>query len=560
MTVKTSLFNKGIYKSNIRRFAWGSILYFIALFLTTCLPIILVDYDTSTILDGYLIFPLVIATAVPTVVGLMVFRFIHSKKATVFIHSLPVSKEANYISTVLAALTLMALPVIATAALLACLTLAIDGAYYGLWECMVWMANNLFAMFIMFSCTAFVASVTGNSFAMVVLNVLIHTVLLIVAECTGFIAEEFIYGFEARSGIIGAIEEGNFPSRIFLNAFSEDISFKSYIIPVIAAIIFYILAFVLYKKRHNETAEDIAGFRCLNYILKYFLTLLVALVVFSGFASSYNYDAVMAWITVAILSVVTYFGVEMLLRKTFRVWGSYRGFIACGGFFVAFILIITKTSFFGYETRVPDINEVESISVCEAYRCIGNTISNQHNGIYDHYENCDLFFDDKEIIEKGIKIHKERIKEGENDQKEYSNLTEIRYKLKNGKTMSRRYYMTDNEAFELMDKLYANEKYKNAYELFLRDDITVKSAYIYYEENKTITPIEDFARCMREDIKQLSYSDIRSRWNSFGIEVEYEVDLGEGEKYRAHSWEEISPRYKNTLEWLKENGYEVNFD
>ena len=32
MTLKTSLFNKGIYKSTLRRYAWGSILYFILLF------------------------------------------------------------------------------------------------------------------------------------------------------------------------------------------------------------------------------------------------------------------------------------------------------------------------------------------------------------------------------------------------------------------------------------------------------------------------------------------------------------------------------------------------
>ncbi|MEE1042628.1 MAG: hypothetical protein UH854_01555, partial [Clostridia bacterium] len=41
MTLKTSLFNKGIYKSTVRRYLWGGVLYFIILFLSTVLPILL---------------------------------------------------------------------------------------------------------------------------------------------------------------------------------------------------------------------------------------------------------------------------------------------------------------------------------------------------------------------------------------------------------------------------------------------------------------------------------------------------------------------------------------
>ena len=34
MTLKTSLFNKGIYKSTVRRYTWGAVLYFIILFMS----------------------------------------------------------------------------------------------------------------------------------------------------------------------------------------------------------------------------------------------------------------------------------------------------------------------------------------------------------------------------------------------------------------------------------------------------------------------------------------------------------------------------------------------
>ena len=41
MILKTSLFNKGIYKSTLRRYLWGGVLYFIMLFLFTGMLILL---------------------------------------------------------------------------------------------------------------------------------------------------------------------------------------------------------------------------------------------------------------------------------------------------------------------------------------------------------------------------------------------------------------------------------------------------------------------------------------------------------------------------------------
>ena len=52
-----------------------------------------------------MIIPMLLSVVVPTIAGLLIFRFIHSKKASVFVHSLPVKRSTNYISSVLAALT-----------------------------------------------------------------------------------------------------------------------------------------------------------------------------------------------------------------------------------------------------------------------------------------------------------------------------------------------------------------------------------------------------------------------------------------------------------------------
>ena len=97
MISRASLFNKGIYKSTLRRYLWGSILYFILLFMITGMSILLnYSHDNGYLpmINGrriniilsneYILLPILLSIAVPTIAGLMIFRFIHSKKTSVF--------------------------------------------------------------------------------------------------------------------------------------------------------------------------------------------------------------------------------------------------------------------------------------------------------------------------------------------------------------------------------------------------------------------------------------------------------------------------------------------
>ena len=128
MTLVTSLFNKGIYKNTLRRFKWGSFIYFIILFFSVPFGFMMrnpVDlkreyYSSSfgeyeNVLFSYSSFliPMIVAIVVPTVVALLVYNYIHSSKHSVFAHSLPITRISNYFSSILAAFTLMFLPIIA---------------------------------------------------------------------------------------------------------------------------------------------------------------------------------------------------------------------------------------------------------------------------------------------------------------------------------------------------------------------------------------------------------------------------------------------------------------
>ena len=106
--LKTSLFSKGIYKSNLARFKWGSFLYFIILFFSTSFIFLINDYGYMTdeavnrhmlsggmiLRDDYLIFPMLVASFVPTVTVFLAFDMFSSKMPS-NPHKMAISSRVN---------------------------------------------------------------------------------------------------------------------------------------------------------------------------------------------------------------------------------------------------------------------------------------------------------------------------------------------------------------------------------------------------------------------------------------------------------------------------------
>ncbi len=559
MTAKTSLFNKGIYKSTVKRYSWGSALYFIILFMFTGMSILLTvergarytlyQYlEHSYLLEGELtIIALLLTIAVPTIAGLLIFRFIHSKKTAVFVHSLPVRREANFISSIAAGLTLMIVPVILNTAILMILSVSGYGDFFTVTDCIIWLLFNIFGIFVMFSCVCFVASITGNSFAMIVLNVLMHTIILIIAACSTVVAEMFLHGFPNDNAVTNFVAKNIFPVRIMeLVDYAEtgSLSVAGIVVTLIVSVVFYVLSVILYKKRRMETAEDVAGFRCLNPIFKYLITFVSALIAFAAGYSFMTESLAVFWITILIVSAVVYFACEMVLKKTLRVWRSYKGYCVFAGVFAAGICLIAFTSFFGYETRIPDIDDVKSVAV------------------YDYYSGEEEpFLENAGIIEKAVAIHHKKTEKRPvaNDFSSY-NYFHIKYKLKNGSVIHRRYYAEDKEFRDMMNSLYENQQYKEITEDIFFKNPTASYIYMYIhgENSVRIESSEKIAalmECIRADVSGLTYDQLYNNGWSFNVDYEYTIKGKDGNRLHRYKNYNINANYKNTIAWMKENGY-----
>jgi ABC-2 type transport system permease protein len=572
MTSKTSLFNKGIFKSTLRRYMWGAVLYSIILFMTTSLVILLgVDKDdswylmaergTPLILDNfYLFIPVIISCFVPTIVALLVYRFLHSKKTSVFVHSLPVSRTANYISTVLAALTLMAAPIIINGIILVILSLGGYGGFFDVTSCLIWTGVNLLTIFLMFSISTFAANLTGNSFAVVGLNGLIHCIAIILAGAFSALASCFIYGYCEVNALLNKSTEWNFVAYVI--KISNDLGFKKapdfdwlrLVIMIALAAVFYIFGWLLYKKRRMETAEDVAAFKCLNPIYKYLVTFVASLGSFAIFSYMMGERPIVPIIVTAIVSFVVYFAAEMILRKSFKVWNRYKGYLVFAAAFCGMICIFAFTGFFGYETRVPDISKIDSVA------------------IYEYYYQADApWLDNEDVKAYTLAVHKEMV-EKENiyiikehrENYNYNTAMHIRYKLKNGKTMVRRYPINQVESYEILENLYKFDDYKRrVVELF---DTDMGEIYnIGFNHNNVLfngsEKIKEFYSCLEEDIMSLDYSQMYggNLW-SMNVSIEYvpksASEREEYERYINNMYLSINANYKKSIQWIRDNGFE----
>jgi ABC-2 type transport system permease protein len=267
----------------------------------------------------------------------------------------------------------MGVPVVLNGIILAFLSLFGYGEFFTVISCLIWTGINLLTLFSMFSIAVFVLGLTGNSFAMVVLNCLVHGIALIFAAAFSAIAKCFLYGYQDLNRLLYGAMEWNFVSYLTGIASAMGIKnapefdFLKLGIIILISLCFYVFGWLLYKKRRMETAEDVAAFRCLNPVYKYLITFIAALSTFGILSGAIAEKPLVPVIFTFAVSFVAYFAVEMVLRKSLKVWGTYKGYAAFVVVFSAMICIFAFTSFFGFETRVPKLENIEEVGIYEYY-------------------------------------------------------------------------------------------------------------------------------------------------------------------------------------------------
>lgn len=379
MPSKISYFNKGIFKNNLKRFWLITFSYTFLLFLFTAgyLNSEITRYENADRLETMLnigrnIFSqssepmLLLLGFYPLVAALAVFSYLHFTKSTAMIHSLPVRREALFVTNYLSGLLIVSIPLLFNSAILI-ITEAVM-SFPDMSHAWIWLGINMALTFLLYSFAVFAGMFTGHMAAHAIFFYIYNFLAIFSEVMIGYVLNHLLFGYSGNTGSaslhLGAWSPLYYLNRLyscFAAGSGNAVVLAGYII---AGIVFLVSGYFLYRRRPMESATDVISFKTVKPVFKYIVAFCSSLILGGIMAGILNIRHSLAGyiVTYLIGGFIGYFASEMLLRKTFRVFRAYKGFIVFG-VVLSLLLAGTSLDFFGYERYVPQDQDVELVYV-----------------------------------------------------------------------------------------------------------------------------------------------------------------------------------------------------
>ncbi len=439
--------------------------------------------------------------------AMAVFGYLYSNRSSCMMHALPLRRETLFTTQYLAGLSFLLLPHLAVGAL----TLAVELTLLpsSLWATALpslgtWLLVQSGTALFFFSFAAFCAMFTGHVLALPafysILNVLVFVIHALVTQ----LMAQFFYGYPGgRVG--GALVEYCTPVYALTQACRWGSSYSySYFYPsypyvsdlassslglsapmtvagyAAAGLVFALLALLVYRYRHVESAQDVVAIALVRPLFKYGVSFCSGLSFGMLTAAFFGWGNIALSLCVLFWAAVGYLAAEMLLKKTFRVLGSWKGCLA-----MTVVLALLCLSFFldlfGVENRVPEANQVASLH-----------LSANMGSPYDSGSRLSLQITDPDQIQQILEFHQAIVRDkGRTDfsgsgyvpGESYLSF-EVSYALKSGFTLERGYYSVPIYLAELDQSgsvtWYANRLIQN------RDLVALSYGFSSYERGRLV--------------------------------------------------------------------------
>lgn len=460
MKSKTSCFNTTIFKKNITHYwpLWAVYLCYLLAILPLDIWISMsrFNYYTSSLTleeRGYRAMYEVLRTGLEplpvfvfsVIMALAVFSYLYSPRNANMIHSFPVTRLELYVTNCLSGLLFMLVPELITflVSVLVCIANQITCIQY----LFLWFLIIAGMTFFAYSMAVFIAMFAGQIFAMpvyyFVANYLYVGCLYFICSLVSLVSYGVSdYWNPGASCILSPIYYlgNNLRVReVYKNESVMGINItggRLVGIYAVVAVVLLIATYQLYKRRQIETAGDLISIGIVKPIFRWGvalcggvgLSLLVA-----GIFSDYHKANVFAVIVVSMLvfGFLCFFAAEMMLQKSFRVFHR-KAFLEWSGFAVAAVVFLSlfKIDAFGIERRIPKLEEIQTAFIYMDYPLEVEeeelqTLLNIHQMAIDNKD----FYLENEKNEIGYYY------------------TTIRYYLKNGSKMERRYPVPIGEEY-----------------------------------------------------------------------------------------------------------------
>lgn len=510
MNLKTSLFNKTIIKTDFKRYWWISalLMLLIAIFV---LPNLIQEtsywngnsieytkyYAVSD--EGLLVWAAAFFT------GVLLFSYLHRSNSVSAMHGIPVSRTAQFISHYFAGAVLIAIPAVITT-----VVMAIELKYYGLgikYALQYAYTSGVYG-FLMLSLSSFSAMIAGNIVAAYVFEFGFAILPFFFWGMLDYLFSVNLYGYVNNTY--------EFIEKIYITGVENMWSTDSLLLVAIAVVIFAV-SFVLYKKRQLEYFDEIVVFKVLRYAFVIVVTCCFSMFSVYLFDQIYSITNIFTAIPLGIIALVA---TCMINKKAVSFKGTLKPaiiYVAC----VAICYCVFQFDLTGFEHRVPDADNVESISI-ENYgmypysKMNFDVTEDKINGIDYSDIASDALITSPEEIEKITNFHRSIVNLGKIENDPNPKNVYLEYNLKNGSKIIREYYISSDLSDEYYNTYVASEAYRKVNYPIINDNKKEVSTVTYTGmgiSNLDISAVDKDAllQAVVTDIKNVPPKSIENR-------------------------------------------------
>lgn len=416
------------------------------------------------------------------------FSFLYSRSGSDFFHSLPLKRSGMLASRFFASLIPILIPLTLTYASM-CGILALD---YVEGSVKLILTGFVYNILILIMCAAFTLIFivcAGSIFDLIISFFTFNIGIFLLQLINSALCQEYLLGYPHNSEFKLLMLSTPFVYAFegFFDLFcGTELFVSSYPIftakLVIITLLSLVAAFLLYKRRKSEKSGVSYAYRFIYIVCALIIGVIGAYIV--GIIFSEGELNFLFWIFAVVgglLAAVTFGAINdrgfKTVKKSLIIGG---GSVLC---MAAFSLCLWS-GFFGYATRIPSAERIETASVSVS--------------------NFSAEFTDPDLV---MKLHNEIVAQG-GEKNEYD-YAYISYKLKNGESFERDFYINYNDHMDTLLEIYRSEENINGirkkFEKFTDNNLAIS---VYTEDDSVeglyLTAAE-FSR-----LKEAYFTDISS--------------------------------------------------
>jgi ABC-2 type transport system permease protein len=580
MKLKTFFINQGVLLNDFKSFGWVGAVYLLGLLLSVPLKIIMLHNNTEVarlsqdpeiylrifLFSDFL--QLMLLIIAPVLTALLLFGYLQNGKAADMAHALPVKREALYHTHILAGLIFLFVPLMITALAAWALVAGLGIPMVSGQDILTWLAISLLFNLLYFITGAATGMFTG---LVSVQGVLSYILLLLPTGLSMLLLYNmsiYTYGF-ALDAYMQFVNIS--PLVKIFNCQIHETEIAAYLL---ASIALYLLGLYLYRRRQSEAAGSAITFDALRPLFKYGVTFCFMLFVGSYFYQTQN-SVNWAYFGYLLGSLPAYFGVEILLHKSLHVFKPkiIKGF-GIYALIVMVCIVILHLDLTGYERRLPELSEVESVYMDNVFyplshfnneEEIRHTVNYQDTGIILSLETPPPVYTRAEDIARVYALHQKIVsnraaeKAAMQDRYKYTHsivtgerrLFYLVYNFKNGSHIYRQYNVDTSDYARQLKSIYESQEYKIFHNAVLSiNPSEIKMLEINAEKmNKSVRIvdqklIQQAAAALQSDIMKQTYEEMiadRPGWANINIVLK-------NNKATGLEWQKT---YVDFEQWLK---------